>query len=95
MAFSMHREYTTHIAEAALSGEMLLIVRATRHCFIFSIQREKQEENRDIVRRQRVISQQQMAKIGIANTSFAKTSEVKSSPCSSPCTSSAIAGIPM
>lgn len=51
-----------------LSGEMLLIVqRAMRHCFIFSIQREKQEENRDIVRRQRAISQQQMAKIGWAS----------------------------
>lgn len=46
-----------------------------------------------IVRKQKAISQRQMAKIGTANTSIA-VSEVKTTPCSSPCTSSANARDP-
>lgn len=90
--FRRHEEHTARITAAALSGEMLLIAGNKTLVRIWYPKRGAEEER--FVRRQKTISQRQMAKIGIANTSIAKASEVKSSPCSCPCTSSAIAGIP-
>lgn len=55
-----------------------------RHVASDLVSEERSRRRTDIVRRQRAISQRQMAEIGIANGSIAKTSEVKSSPWGSP-----------
>lgn len=55
-----------------------------RHVASDLVSEERSRRRTDIVRRQRAISQRQMAGIGIANGSIAKTSEVKSAPWGSP-----------
>lgn len=55
-----------------------------RHVASDLVSEERSRRRTDIVRRQRAISQRQMAERGIANGSIAKTSEVKSSPWGSP-----------